>query len=59
MKCPICHYSKSKVLDSRKEQRRRRCFNCGTKFFTVETVLHKKHACSIVRGLPDGEFKIY
>jgi transcriptional repressor NrdR len=44
MKCPICHHTESKVIDSRPTpdgtsiRRRRECVGCGRRFTTYETV---------------------
>lgn len=38
MKCPICG-GKTKVIDSRKNQRRRECINCLTRFNTTEKII--------------------
>ena len=41
MKCPVCGYDDSRVLDSRpvenKIKRRRECMECGNRFTTFET----------------------
>jgi transcriptional repressor NrdR len=45
MKCPSCHSSDTKVLDTRTQKngettrRRRECENCGTRFTTMETIV--------------------
>jgi len=44
MKCPVCHYSETKVVDSRVTKdgtairRRRECLKCGYRFTTYERV---------------------
>ena len=44
MKCPVCGFSESKVIDSRPAdegasiRRRRECLSCGKRFTTYETV---------------------
>ncbi len=44
MKCPVCHYSETKVVDSRVTKdgtairRRRECLQCGYRFTTYERV---------------------
>ena len=44
MKCPLCGYSESKVIDSRPAEegtsirRRRECLSCSKRFTTYETV---------------------
>ena len=44
MKCPVCGYSESKVIDSRPNEdnssikRRRECLKCQTRFTTFESV---------------------
>jgi transcriptional repressor NrdR len=61
MKCPICGYFDSKVIDSRPSQdgnsirRRRECLECGRRFTTFETV----EANQIFVTKKDGEKEIF
>lgn len=44
MRCPVCNYAESKVIDSRAAEdastirRRRECHQCGTRFTTFEMI---------------------
>ena len=43
MECPVCHSTKTKVIDSKslkdKIRRRRQCCDCDARFFTEETIV--------------------
>ena len=43
MECPVCHSENNKVIDSKSQKdkirRRRQCSDCGTRFFTEETIV--------------------
>ncbi len=47
MRCPFCHYSEDKVIDSRSSKegdsirRRRECLKCGKRFTTYEQIEEK------------------
>lgn len=46
LQCPRCNHSLSTVTDTRRRadgiRRRRKCFKCGNRFWTVETLIPAK-----------------
>ena len=60
MKCPVCNFSDSRVLDSRPAndgasiKRRRECTNCGKRFTTYEVI--DTVPISVVKRNGDREF---
>jgi DNA-directed RNA polymerase subunit RPC12/RpoP len=42
--CPSCGHWRTRVLQSRRGRRRRRCVECGARFTTVEAVDNLSHA---------------